>query len=404
MQVCPPTTKPQTAKLRTKQNRRSKMSTGDSKLNFRLSPSHKKAKSFDNLNANNSTLAINSTDSKALNAMTDAVNIGDMRQTNGKNANEFPFGDITFRFDELKNCESNNQMSINNNSGNSARMDSDDFNYKMVRSNDSNGYGDGRHRNNNNINLIGTNMGNGNGGIHHQNRNREMKYMSPSDQMPAAIVAMNNAIAQLSAVHHEYENVSDTDDTDTNAYRSIAGKPVHSDAKSTFLGLKNTNNNKYYAKSMVDEDTQSNQLYDDSVNVTSADVEEIEPLIDNLDANRITRAPSSIVQYQNVPNNSACFVANAMATTKSRGIECSECGKICCDEMSSKCDNDRDQYCRCQGINSSPTSTTGGTMIMAGIDSPSCSTSMKSAKPITLDNSTSFRMSQSLSQVKKKNK
>lgn len=358
------------------------MSTNDSKLNFRLSPSNKTAKSNDNLNANNGSRPINfAADSKRMNAMTDDDS-DDVRQTNGKNVNEFPFGDISFRFDELKNCQSN-QTAINNNSGNSVRMDSDDFNYKMVRTN-------GNHRN-----IEYGNMGNGNGvGLPHQNRNKET-YTTSSNQMPAAIVAMNNAIAQLSAApHHEYENVDDNDATDTNAYRSIAGKPVHSDAKSTFLGLKSN------IESIVSVETQPN---DDSENVTSADVEEFEPLLDSLESNRftsaVTQTPTSAAQYQNVPNNSVCFVKNA---AKSRPIECSECGKICSDDVisSSKWENERDQYCRCNGINASPTSTSGGTMSSAGIDSPTCSTSMKSAKPITLDNSTSFRMSQSLSQVK----
>lgn len=369
------------------------MSTGDSKLNFRLSPTSNKAtKSFDHLNANNGSRTIN----PAANAITDDDS-GDVRQTNGKNVNEFPFGDISFRFDELKNCQSN-QTPISNNSGNSARMDSDDFNYKMVRSN-------GNHHRN----IEYGNMGNGNGAeLHHRNRNNEV-YTTSSNQMPAAIAAMNNAIAQLSApaAHHEYENVDGNDETDTNTYRSMTGKPVHSDAKSTFLGLKNANgSNKSDAKSIVSVETPPRQSYDDSDNVTSADVEEFEPLLDALESNKMTsastRTPAS-VQYQNVPNNSVCFVANA---AKVRAIECNECGKICCDEVNgsggggSKWENERDQYCRCNGINSSPTSTTGGTMSSAGIESPTCSTSMKSAKPITLDNSTSFRMSQSLSQVR----
>lgn len=364
------------------------MSTNDSKLNFRLSPSNKTAtKTYDNLNANGGSRTINSA-----NAMTDDDS-GDVRQTNGKNVNEFPFGDISFRFDELQNCHGN-QTAIN--SGNSARMDSDDFNYKMVRSN-------GNHRN-----IEYGNMGNGNGtGLHHQHRTNKDVYTTSANQMPAAIAAMNNAIAQLSpppqptAANHEYENVGGVDDTDQSAYRSMAGKPVHSDAKSMFLGLKNNSAN----KSIVCVESPPRQLSDDiNENVTSADVEEFEPLLDTaLESNRITcaptRTPATTNQYQNVPSNSVCFVTNA---AKSRGIECSECGKQCCDEVSSnasKWESDRDQHCRCNGINSSPTSTSGGTMSSAGIDSPTCSTSMKSAKPITLDNSTSFRMSQSLSQV-----
>lgn len=387
------------------------MSTSDSKLNYRLSPPNKTTKSFDNLNANNGSRTINSSANlKRTNAMTDDE-CDDVRQTNGKNVNEFPFGDISFRFDELKNGHSTAPTTtMNNNSGNSARMDSDDFNYKMVRSNG-----------NNHCGIEYGIMGNSNGaGLHHQHRNNEMS-SSSSNRMPAAIVAMNNAIAQLSApAHHEYENV-DGDDTDTNAYRSIAGKPVHSDAKSTFLGLNsNSSSNKYDATSFVSVETQPRKSYNDddgeddaiSENVISEDVVEFEPLLDTSETNKVTiattRTPASAVQYQNVPSNSVCFVANA---AKSRPIECSECGKICCDEMysgsSSKWENERDQYCRCNGINSSPTSTSGGsggaggTMSSAGIDSPTCSTSMKSAKPITLDNSTSFRMSQSLSQVTK---
>lgn len=352
-----------------------------------MSPSNKTAtKTYDNLNANGGSRTINSA-----NAMTDDDS-GDVRQTNGKNVNEFPFGDISFRFDELQNCHSN-QTAINSGSGNSARMDSDDFNYKMVRSN-------GNHRN-----IEYGNNGNGNGtGLPHQHRTNKDVYTTSANQMPAAIAAMNNAIAQLSPptdAHHEYENVDGADDTDQSAYRSMAGKPVHSDAKSMFLGLKNNSAN----RSIVCVETPPRQLPDDiNENVTSADVEEFEPLLDTaLESNRITcaptRTPATTNQYQNVPSNSVCFVTNA---TKARSIECSECGKQCCDEVSSnasKWESDRDQHCRCNGINSSPTSTSGGTMSSAGIDSPTCSTSMKSAKPITLDNSTSFRMSQSLSQV-----
>lgn len=379
------------------------MSTGDSKLNFRLSPSNKSAKSFDNLNANSGSRAINSVaDSMRTNAMTDDE-CGDMRQTNAKNVNEFPFGDISFRFDELKNGNhGNNNNGGGGGGGNSARMDSDDFNYKMVRSN-------GNHRN-----IEYGKMGNGNGngaGLHHPNRNQE----TSSNQMPAALAAMNNAIAQLSASsapHHEYENVIGTDATDANAYRSMVRRSVHSDAKSTFLGLTNSNengsSNKNEATSVVNVEMPPKKSYDVSEKVTNADIEEFEPLLGTSDPTKImcatTRTSASNVQYQNVPSNSVCFVTNA---AKMRHIECSECGKIRCDEVissSSKWENERDQYCRCKSIDSSPTSTSGtgggtSTMSSAGIDSPTCSsTSMKSAKPITLDNS-SFRMSQSLSQV-----
>lgn len=366
-----------------------KMSTSDSKLNFRLSPSNKSAKSVDTLNANNGPRVINSpADSKRTNAMTDDE-CGDVRQTNGKNANEFPFGDISFRFDELKNGHGNHATI---NSGSSARMDSDDFNYKMVRAN-------GSHR------KEYGNMGTGNGAElhHHQSRNQD------TNRMPAAIAAMNNAIAQLSVpagTHHEYENVTGSDATDNNAHRSSLRKSVHSDAKSTFLGLTSPNTNGSSNKNGVDDESHPKRAFDERENVTSVDAEEFAPLLDSTSSAKITtattRTPASIGQYENVPSNSVCFATNS---AKMRAAECDECGgKIRGDEAisSSKWENERDQYCRCKSSSASPTSTSGGggTMSSAGIDSPTCSnTSMKSAKPITLDNSTSFRMSQSLSQV-----
>lgn len=208
------------------------MSTSDS-INYRLSPNEdtrRPLSTYDNLNANHTLTGENITD--------DNMNNG---QTIPGNANEFPFGDISFRFDELR--------------------------------------------------------------LQQQHQNGQT----------------TTTICQ----RHEYENVIE--------------KPVHSPAKSRFLGL-------------------NGDVVDSNGVILGTESMENDPLLDEQNHIQTTRT-----QYQNVPNNSVAFMTNTQENPN-------------------------------ESLNESITIT--GIERSSGTSSP-----MKSTKSVKLDNS-NFRLSQSLSQVR----
>lgn len=233
----------------------------DDTVNFRTSSydgdSKRPLSTYDNLHANNTTVAtINSTDPRQ-----------DSEQSSASNINEFPFGDISFRFDELQQRQSRNNNQF------TGQMFDDSF------------------------------------------------------QFPHSSDACDD---RGKSMQHDYENVSE----------ATVAKPVHSAAKSRFLGLNH------------------NACGDGGIESL-----ENEPLLDESGPYVINR-----VQIENIPSNS-----------RGDKIDCSDCSLGQCT---------RHQY---EGK--------GGSMSSAGIDPPTSNAGMKSAKTVTLDNS-DFRMNQSFSQVR----
>lgn len=355
------------------------------KVKLRMSPNKELKRplsTYDNLNT------INSTESNLAE---------DHQMVNGQNVNEFPFGEISFRFDELQQNGQSNQSSpvilpnkhrILNSSDNN-----NDTNYKLLQNT--------FNRNNSQSENAIEN------GPSHQNQLQQGYTTAASTPQNHMHVMSNGGIN----AHHQYENVAG----DTVNYTSIAGKPVHSDAKSTFFGLtQNINNNlDGNGTTMVNNnqiqlnrnnssgDEPNQKTFDDNGNGES---QENEPLINNYNNNNNNNskisATSRMAQYQNIPNNSACFLAQSKYGD-SDGCQCQFSDEI------NQCESDQFK-CNCCQLNDAqqqqqqqqyPLTTANGTIYSTGNDMPSCSTSMKSAKPITLDTSTSFRMSQSLSQV-----
>lgn len=330
-------------------------------VNVRLSPNRETKRplsTYDNLNTIDATT--NSSDS-------DGISSADDRPI-ADNVNGFPFGDISFRFDELQNRQSNQFAAHNNNNNrginsiNNNNSDDDDTNYKFPPSN-------GNHSENAPI--------------------KNSSHLYPRGH------AITVDPMQFPTQNHQYEDISG----DPDVYRQITGKPVHSDAKSLFLGLTQNGGNedgKSFTHAPVKplRATQQHIKRLDSSEKTpfedNVDSQEEEPLLDGPSPGRQV----AYAQYQNVPANSVCFGGKTRTTV----TDCCKCTEITSTEID-QCNGDEYKCTYCRSTISQTISTANGTI---NNDLASCSTlsaSSKATKSVALDNSSSYRKSQALSQV-----
>lgn len=264
-----------------------------------------------------------------------------------KNVNEFPFSGISFRFDELKQLQQHQQP-------NASSPQSTSNGYDNIENNNFNTSNSSTNPNKQYINNI-----NGN-----------------SNQMRQGHTV--TTIAQ----NHSSASSSSSTTSSSDGYRSSnlnfeRNKPVHSPAKSQFFGLHRSDENSNRSPPKRSQDDRENTG-------ESSTVSDEEPLLHHF-SNKIVATTSnhpSTSQYQNVPSISTAYYGQCTCHDGDTSIEIQQY-----DSEKFKCN-----YCL-NGIN---VSTSGAPNSMANIDIASCSTS---SKQITLDTSSNYRMSQSLSQV-----
>lgn len=313
-----------------------------------------------------------------------------------ENVNEFPFNGITFRFDELKQLNQNTAPTIHSSNG---YDNVNNNNYKL-------------HRNNNNQNINNNTHFNGNGV--HQIRSNQGHTVTTIAQNHSSSSSTSSNSSSSSSSENSYKHSSlqyaNLADNHSIANRGL-NKPVHSVAKSQFLGLHKTNDENETIDSMNETrtngtTTKSNgekMSTDERDNTTDlSTVSDEEPLLNNY-SNRITTAgtnrPVTSTQYQNLPSNSSCYGQNQ--------IDDANCT---CKDTETATDirqYENDHY-KCNGCLPSTGNTPIGVVPITTMNVPTCSNtvdltsctaSMKPAKSTALDTSPSFRMSQSLSQV-----
>lgn len=310
-----------------------------------------------------------------------------------ENVNEFPFNGISFRFDELKQLSQNTTPTIHSSNG---YDNINNNNYKLHRNN---------HQNVNNATHF-----NGNGV--HQIRNNQghtVTTIAQNHHSSSSSTSSNSSSSSSSENSYKHSSLQYTNLAGNPIGNRSLTKPVHSVAKSQFLGLHKPNENDsdpINEDRMNDETTKPNReknSTDERDNTAdSSTVSDEEPLLNNY-SNRITAAgpnrPVTSTQYQNLPSNSSCYGQNqiddANCTCKDTQIG---------NEIKQY---ENDQY-QCNGcspnaantpISVVPISTMNVPTCSNTVDLTSCSTSMKPAKSTALDTSPSFRKSQSLSQV-----
>lgn len=365
----------------------------------------------------------------------------------GENANEFPFTGISFRFDELKQLQPNSTAQstppILHTSNGYDNVTNN--NYKLHRSTNGNGNNhnhynqvtnDSVHFNGNGVNQMRNNQGhsnsnnnNSNHNNHHntvttiaQNHRSSSSAQSPS---PTSSASSSSSTVSSSSTENNYQQ-SSVQYSNLGENNRSSNKPVHSLAKSQFLGLHkaaaNGNDESQVDgnKVMKINGVTSKHSMADEVSAISDE----EPLLNNygnnraMTANGSNRMPiattSSNAQYQNIPTNSSCYGQNQIDNAN-------ECTCTC---QSSDSTNEIKQYesdrYKCNGCLTTTTTTPAtassgnappinviqsATMNVPScskmVDLSSCTTSMKPAKSTPLDTSSSFRMNQSsLSQVK----
>lgn len=305
-----------------------------------------------------------------------------------EHVNEFPFNGISFRFDELKQLNQNTTPTIHSSNG---YDNVNNNNYKL-------------HRNNNNQNV--------NNGLHFNGNG--MSQMCGSQGHTVTTIAQNHSSSSSSASDSSSSSSSSSESGYAHSslqYANLAGnpianrginKPVHSAAKSQFLGLHKANDIEPNPNTIEDRTndlaTKSNSEKNsqDERDNESSTVSDEEPL---LSSNRATAS----TQYQNVPGNSSCYGQNQID-------DANECTCTCKDSDRGteirQYESDRYKCNGCLNRNSGsapisviPISSMNVPTCSNAVDLASCTTSMKPAKSTTLDTSSSFRMNQSLSQV-----
>lgn len=313
---------------------------------------------YDNLNTINTneskTTATSTTDTNGI------TNNGNHKNHTNQNADEFPFNGISFRFDEIKQNQSENVTPTTYSSNGYDNINNNEYE---------------NHRNNN------TNVN------HHNNLNG-IKKNRQNQGYTVTTIAQNHSGSNSLSSSSEI-NGKKLYDNPTN--KSLM-KPVHSEAKSQFLGLNTPNdeNIEVFSKLKLEKPINGNDELDSGESMIAS---EEEPLINKLNCNRIgSNRPATSLQYQNIPNNSACYGQNQIidannACTCRTNDDANDTEIRSMESDKYKCDSCMDNN---NGVDVPTTS----------IDLTSCSTSMKSTRPITLSSSSNYRMSQSLSQVK----
>lgn len=362
------------------------MSTNEH-VKFRLAPNQEIARplsTYDNLNNDSKMNGINECENDSI--------------QRSEHVNEFPFNGISFRFDELKQLNQNTTPTIHSSNG---YDNVNNNNYKL-------------HRNNNNQNVNNSLHYNGNG----------MNQMRNSQGHTVTTIAQNHSSSSSSASDSSSSSSSSSENSYAHSslqYANLAGnpianrgvnKPVHSAAKSQFLGLHKSNDiepNPNTIEGRVNDlatKPNSEKNSQDERDNESSTVSDEEPLLNNYgNKSAVTgsnRATAS-TQYQNVPSNSSCYGQNQID-------DANECTCTCkdSDRGTEIRQYESDRY-KCNGclnrssgnapISVIPISSMNIPTCSNAVDLASCTTSMKPAKPTTLDTSSSFRMNQSLSQV-----
>lgn len=348
----------------------------------------------------------------------------------GENANEFPFTGISFRFDELKQLQPNtaaaepSPLPIIHTSNGYDNVTNN--NYKLHRSNNTNNHNN-NHNHHHHHNEVTLTNGNGVSQLRQNNQghntvttiaqNHHTSASSAQSPSPTSSASSSSSSASSSSTENNYKQSS-------LQYSNLAGnssisnrnfsKPVHSPAKSQFLGLHKATAAANDDESQVDGSKMmkmngvsghKNSLADEVSTVSDE-----EPLLNNYGNNRAIanglNRSSNNAQYQNIPSNSSCYGQNQIDNAN-------ECTCTC---KSSDPTNEIQQYesdrYKCNGCltttgrrSSSDNGIQSASMNVPScskmVDLSSCTTSMKPAKSTPLDTSSSFRMNQSsLSQVK----
>lgn len=369
------------------------MSTGEN-VKFRSAPNQEIARplsTYDNLN-----------NEPKLNGSNACENIAIERS---EHVNEFPFSGISFRFDELKQLNQNTTPTIHSSNG---YDNINNNNYKLHRNNNHQNVNNSSHFNGNGMNQIRSNQG-------HTVTTIAQNHSSSSSSTTSSSSSSSSSENSCKHSSLQYANLAGN----PIANRGV-NKPVHSVAKSQFLGLHKTNDkindnepsqiiesrtNGGTTKQSLEKNSQDER---DNNTGESSTVSEDEPLLNGYNG-RITttglnRAPNS-TQYQNVPSNSSCYGQNQID-------DANECTCMCKEDSDPDTEirqYDSDRYkcngCLNQNLNGAsisviPISSMNVPTCSKTVDLASCTTSMKPAKPTTLDTSSSFRMNQSpLSQV-----
>lgn len=261
---------------------------------------------------------LNTNDTKPTNNSNNTHNDANHANQSTQNVTESPFNGITFRFDEIKQPQCDGRPIATNGYDNISNSE-----YEQHRSQHSNG--------------ITTNRGN-----------------------QVTTIAQNHLLEAVDAI--------------VKPPRSII-KPVHSEAKSQFLGLNVSNGDHVDGQ-------------DNASDLTLANEEQ--PLLNKLNGNRSVvlpaNRPQSSTQYQNIPNNSVCYGQNQI-------IDANEaCACKAMDHGIRSMHSDRYECDRCNEFNNN----------VKRMESPIPTTSADAHaanSTITHVASSSYRMSESLSQV-----
>lgn len=365
-----------------------------------------------------------------------------------ENANEFPFTGISFRFDELKQLQQQQQQPntapiIHTSNGYDNVTNN---NYKLHRSSNSNSNGntnnnhhnnhhnhnhndhpvthaDSTHFNGNGVNRMRNSQGHNIVTTIAQNHSSSAP-LSPSPTSSASSSSNSSSPASSSSSTSSSLSVNNYKQSSLQysnlaenpiANRGSFSKPVHSPAKSQFLGLHKPSNEIEYATetdgkvtngsgAVKKQNSEKNAL--DEVDAISDE----EPLLNNYGNSRIrvmANGGSTTSQYQNVPSNSSCYGQNQIDNANECTCTCSKSSDSTNEIQQYESDRYKCNGCQTaqqqqqQPISVIPIATMNVPSCSKTVDLSSCTTSMKPAKSTPLDTSPSFRMNQSsLSQVK----
>ncbi|XP_055305216.1 homeobox protein 5 isoform X2 [Sitodiplosis mosellana] len=362
------------------------MSTGEN-VKFRSTPNQEIARplsTYDNLN-----------NEPKMNGTTACKNEAIERS---EHVNEFPFSGISFRFDELKQPNQNTTPTIHSSNG---YDNINNNNYKLHRNNNQN-VNNSPQFNGNDVNQIRSNQV-------HTVTTIAQNHSSSSSSSSSTTSSSSSSSSSENSYKHSSQH-----------YANLAGnpianrgnnKPVHSVAKSQFLGLHKTSDdnepnitiesrtNGGATKQSLEKNSQDER---DNTGESST-VSEEEPLLNSyggrIATNGLNRTPNS-TQYQNVPSNSSCYGQNQID-------DANECTCMCKEDSDPgteirQYESDRYKCNGCLNRNSGgapisviPISSMNVPTCSKTVDLASCATSMKPAKPTTLDTSSSFRLNQS---------
>lgn len=369
------------------------MSTGEN-VKLRTAPNQESARplsTYDNLNNDTKLNACENNDT--------------IQRT--ENVNEFPFSGISFRFDELKQLNQNTTPIVHTSSNGYDNINNN--NYKSHRNINSN-VNNNSHMNGNGVNQIRGHQGHTVTTIAQNHSTSSSPTNSSSSTSESSSSSSENSYKHSSL---QYANLAENPIVN----RSIINKPVHSPAKSQFLGLHKTNDNnesnilpenRMNGVTMTKKCLEKNGRDERDNAGESSTMSEDEPLLNGYGSRIVptglNRTNASVQQYQNIPSNSSCYGQNQID-------EANECTCTCKDNNpGTEIRQYESDHYKCNGclnrissgapINVIPISSMNVPTCSKTVDLASSPTSMKPAKSTTLDTSSSFRMNQSsLSQV-----